>query len=136
MKNIRPFLMLLLITVGVLFLGDASLAIDSTLQKTVGQYLNALKSGDVQSIMQILSKEQYQRREKLLKNPRYPKFLQRHYRDCEFHIGNVRYLYENQVEVDIEVFSHGKISSATTLTFKKQAEEWKLLHDKKSTSSY
>ena len=133
MKNSRNFLMLLFISVGALFLSDTSLAIDSNLQITVGQYLNALKDGDVQSIMQILSEEQYQRREKLLKNPRYSKFLKKYYKDCEFRIGDIRPLSGNRVGVDIEIFSGEQMSSATTLTFKIRNGEWKLVHDKKRT---
>ena len=133
MKMSRNILMLFLVSVGALFLSDASLATDSNLRTTVGQYLNALKHGDVQSIMQILSEEQYQRREKLLKNPRYAKFLKKYYKDCEFRIEDIRHLSENRVEVDIEIFSGEQMSSATTLTFKTQNGEWKLVHDKKRT---
>ena len=133
MKKSRNILMLLLVSVGALFLSDTSFAIDSNLQITVGQYLNALKDGDVQSIMQVLSEEQYQRREKLLKNPRYSRFLKKHYKDCELRIGDIRPLSENRVEVDIKIFSGEQMSSATTLTFKIQDGEWKLVHDKKRT---
>ena len=133
MKKSRNILMLLLVSVGALFLSDTSFAIDSNLQTTVGQYLNALKDGDVQSIMRILTEEQYQRREKLLKNPRYSRFLKKYYKDCEFRIEDIRPLSENRVEVDIEIYSGEQMSSATTLTFKIHNEVWKLVHDKKRT---
>lgn len=66
---------------------------------TLVPFLTAVQKGDVETIKQLLSEEDYQAYRVLLeKNPGYAEFLRRHYKDATFQIKEKGANYQVEVK--------------------------------------
>ena len=132
MKKHMNFVIVFIVITGSFIMNEA-LAINVSLDATLQEYFSALKEGDVHTLSLLLSDDLSQRRDKLLKNPRYSGFLKKYYEGAQFKVIRFNPLAGNCMAVDIEVVSYGQ-TSFDTITFVEKGGKWKLLKEKKSYS--
>ena len=95
------------------------------------QYFDALRTGDLQMLRSLMSDDLLKRRNETFSNPRYSEFLKSIYGNVKFEIINTTQLNNDQVSVDIEVFSDKQTQAKETISFIKEQGEWKLYKDRK-----
>lgn len=105
-------------------------AFDNQLNITVDRYLYSLKYGDIETLAELMSDEEFSRNEKRLKNLNYSSFLKRYYENCDFIIEDIKELTSSKFEYKVKIISNDQILAMPIFTFQKINGEWKMIGTK------
>ena len=76
---------------------------DQEAEDVLKSYLQALSSGDVRTIENLLSPKLLKKRQRLLRNPSYPDFLRKWYANARFEILGFKNFANNRIKVEVRV---------------------------------
>lgn len=83
---------------------DSFMEMDQEAEDVLKSYLQALSSGDVRTIENLLSPKLLKKRQRLLRNPSYPDFLRKWYANARFEIlGFKNFANNNRIKVEVRV---------------------------------
>lgn len=82
---------------------DSFIEMDQEAEDVLKSYLQALSSGDVRTIENLLSPKLLKKRQRLLKNPSYPDFLRKWYANARFEILGFKNFANNRIKVEVRV---------------------------------
>lgn len=82
---------------------DSFIEMDQEAEDVLKSYLQALSSGDVRTIENLLSPKLLKKRQRLLRNPSYPDFLRKWYANARFEILGFKNFANNRIKVEVRV---------------------------------